>query len=83
MTESETRERVKKLILERTAVPEEDFRFDMLLREELLLESFLLVNLLCELEDMFRTEIPDDAFPYIFTPEDLVDLVKENHEKDG
>ncbi len=74
MTGYEARELVKKRILERVKIAPETFRFDMSLQNDLALESFLLVDLVCRLEEDFGTDISPEVIPYLFTPEDLADL---------
>ncbi len=76
MTREEARALVKKRILEQVKLPPEEFRFDMSLKDELALESFLLADLLWRLEDDFGTEISPEVFPYLFTPEDLAELAE-------
>lgn len=76
MTDKECREALKELILKTTEMKEEDFSFSLLLREELGLESFLLVNLLCLAEDRFGVTIAEADVPYIRRVEDLYESVR-------
>lgn len=80
MSQNETFEKVKKIIVERFGVDEEKVTADMTFKNDLGADSLDIVELVMELEDVFGTEISDDDAEKIATVGDAVAYIDIHHE---
>lgn len=75
MSEIETFETVKKIIVERFGVDEERVTKEMTFKEDLGADSLDIVELVMEMEDVFGTEISDEDAENINTVGDAVTYI--------
>ncbi|SFH61469.1 acyl carrier protein [Pisciglobus halotolerans] len=79
MSQNETFETVKKIIVDRFGVDEERVTSDMTFKEDLGADSLDIVELVMEMEDVFGTEISDEDAEKIATVGDAVSYIDANH----
>ncbi|MFV9509899.1 acyl carrier protein [Tepidibacillus sp. LV47] len=69
-------DRVKKIIVDRLGVDEEEITLDSRFKEDLGADSLDIVELVMELEDEFELEISDEDAEKISTVGEVVDYIK-------
>lgn len=76
MAEADVLERVKKIVVERLGVKEEDVTPEASFKDDLDADSLDIVELVMELEDEFGLEISDEDSEKIQTVGDVVDYIQ-------
>jgi acyl carrier protein len=79
MSQAETFEKVKKIIVEQLGVKAEEIRPEANFAEDLGADSLDTVELVMALEEEFDIEIPDEAAEKIRTVQEAVDYITANH----
>lgn len=70
-------EKIKKIISEQFAIPEDDITEDTVLLEDLDADSLDLIDLAMSLEDCFEVEVPDEELENFKTIGDIVKYIEE------
>ncbi len=70
-------EKIKKIISEQFAIPEDDITEDTVLLEDLDADSLDLIDLAMSLEDCFEVEVPDEELENFKTVGDIVKYIEE------
>ena len=70
-------EKIKKIISEQFAIPEDDITEDTVLLEDLDADSLDLIDLAMSLEDCFEVEGPDEELENFKTVGDIVKYIEE------
>lgn len=70
-------EKIKKIISEQFAIPEDDITEDTVLLEDLDADSLDLIDLAMSLEDCFEVEVPDNELQNFKTIRDIVKYIEE------
>ncbi|MGB3160424.1 acyl carrier protein [Carnobacterium sp.] len=78
MSQNETFEKIKKIIVERFGIDEEKVTEEMTFKDDLGADSLDIVELVMELEDVFGTEISDDDAENISSVGDAVKYININ-----
>ena len=78
MSNNETFEKIKKIIVERFGIDEEKVTLEMTFKDDLGADSLDIVELVMELEDVFGTEISDDDAENISSVGDAVSYINAN-----
>lgn len=75
MSEKDTFEKVKAIIVDQLSVAPEDVKMDSTFIDDLGADSLDIVELIMAFEEEFNTEIPDDVAEKIRTVRDAVELL--------
>ncbi len=78
MSNNETFEKIKKIIVERFGIDEEKVTAEMTFKDDLGADSLDIVELVMEFEDVFGTEISDDDAENISSVGDAVTYINAN-----
>ncbi|MEG0268584.1 MAG: acyl carrier protein [Carnobacterium sp.] len=78
MSNNETFEKIKKIIVERFGIDEEKVTAEMTFKNDLGADSLDIVELVMEFEDVFGTEISDDDAENISSVGDAVSYINAN-----
>ncbi len=70
-------EKIKNIISEQFAIPEDDITVDTVLLEDLDADSLDLIDLAMSLEDCFEVEVPDEELENFKTVGDIVKYIEE------
>lgn len=70
-------EKIKNIISEQFAIPEDDITVDTVLLEDLDADSLDLIDLAMSLEDCFEVEVPDEELENFKTVGDIVRYIEE------
>ena len=70
-------EKIKNIISEQFAIPEDDITADTVLLEDLDADSLDLIDLAMSLEDCFEVEVPDEELENFKTVGDIVKHIEE------
>ncbi len=70
-------EKIKNIISEQFAIPEDDITADTVLLEDLDADSLDLIDLAMSLEDCFEVEVPDEELENFKTVGDIVKYIEE------
>ncbi|MCX7871049.1 MAG: acyl carrier protein [bacterium] len=77
MSKQEIFEKVKKILVEKLSVNENDIKEDSSLVDDLGVDSLDLVELLMKFEEEFKIEISEEESQKILTVKDIVDFIEE------
>ncbi len=73
-----TIEQLKKIFEDYTGKPVPEFNEDTVFTTDMVMNSFEIFGLICEVEDFFGIEIPDRELMKLVTVGDLVKFIEEN-----
>jgi len=77
MNRQEIFEKVKKILIEKLSVNEDDIKEDSSLVDDLGVDSLDLVELLMKFEEEFKVEISEEESQKILIVKDIVDFIEE------
>ena len=78
MSEQDTFEKVKSIVVEQLGVDEKEVKMDAAYIDDLGADSLDIVELIMAFEEEFGIEIPDDAAEKIKTVQDVVTYIDQN-----
>lgn len=73
-------DRVKRLIVDKLEIAEEEIAPESLFFDDLGADSLSIVELTMALEDEFKLEIPDEEIPKLQTVQHVIDFIQQNAE---
>ena len=78
MSEQDTFEKVKSIVVEQLGVDEKEVKMDAAYIDDLGADSLDIVELIMAFEEEFGCEIPDEAAEKILTVKDAIDYLSKN-----